>query len=74
MQSEFNARYEQKLKSINNTFKQCMEEMQRDYDQHLRHMNEIHSKILENNDQVNNAFAGQAEQLEKEKISIQNER
>jgi len=39
-------------------FKQCLEELKVDYESHMKELTSVHQKILENNDQVNQAFSG----------------
>ena len=62
------------MKQITGVFKQCMEELKGDYDQHVKQIAGINQKIQENNTQVNNAFANQAQDLENKRIDVDNER
>lgn len=49
MQKEFRSKYDQRMHSIQSVFKQCMDDMKIDYDQHMKQINDIHSKIRDNN-------------------------
>ena len=66
--------YDQKINELTTLFKKCISDLQNDYSQQMRQLNDVHTKVKANHTHVSGLYANERNELDTKKRDIENER